>query len=33
MISEDRKFLDLDHVCDQIISQDDRDMFSEAISN
>lgn len=31
MITEDRKFLDLDHVCDQIISQDDRAMFNEAI--
>ena len=31
MITEDRKFLDLDHVCDEIISQDDRAMFSEAI--
>ena len=31
MISEDRRFLDLDHVCDQIISQDDRVMFGEAI--
>jgi|GEM_PF-3208312 hypothetical protein len=31
MITEDRKFLDLDHVCDQIVSQDDRAMFDEAI--
>ena len=31
MITEDRKFLDLDHVCDQIVSQDDRAMFNEAI--
>lgn len=31
MITEDRKFLDLDHVCDQIINQDDRAMFNEAI--
>jgi len=31
MTTEDRKFLDLDHVCDQIISQDDRAMFNEAI--
>ncbi len=31
MITEDRKFLDLDHVCDQILSQDDRTMFTEAI--
>lgn len=31
MITEDRKFLDLDHVCDQILSQDDRAMFNEAI--
>jgi len=31
MITEERKFLDLDHVCDQIVSQDDRAMFNEAI--
>lgn len=31
MIAEDRKFLDLDHVCDQIVNQDDRNMFNEAI--
>lgn len=31
MATEDRKFLDLDHVCDQIISPDDRAMFSESI--
>lgn len=31
MFNEDRKFLDLDHLCDQIISQDDRAMFDEAI--
>jgi hypothetical protein len=31
MITEDRKFLDLDYVCDQILNQDDRSMFSEAI--
>ncbi|MCB1116663.1 MAG: hypothetical protein KDK71_09365, partial [Chlamydiia bacterium] len=29
---EERKFLDLDHVCDQIISKEDRLMFMEAIS-
>ena len=28
---EERNFLDLDHVCDQIISLDDRIMFNEAI--
>lgn len=31
MITEDRKFLDLDYVCDQILNQDDRSMFSEAV--
>ena len=31
MINEDRKFLDLDHVGDHIISQDDRAMFNEAV--
>jgi len=31
MNMENRKFLDLDHICDQIISQDDRVMFNEAI--
>jgi hypothetical protein len=31
MLSEDKKFLDLDHLCDSIISQDDRAMFLEAI--
>ena len=31
MITEDKKFLDLDHVCDQIMNSDDRAMFNEAI--
>lgn len=31
MITEDRKFLDLDQVCDQIISDSDRLMFNEAV--
>lgn len=31
MIAEEKRFLDLDHVCDQILSQQDRDMFNEAI--
>lgn len=31
MITDDKRFLDLDHVCDQILSQQDREMFGEAI--
>lgn len=31
MEAEDRKFLDLDHVCDEIANSADRAMFSEAI--
>jgi hypothetical protein len=31
MNTEDRKFLDLDHVCDQILNPDDRAMFNEAV--
>lgn len=31
MITEDKRFLDLDHVCDQILNSDDRNMFNEAI--
>lgn len=31
MITEDKKFLDLDHICDQITNSDDRAMFNEAI--
>lgn len=28
---EERRFLDLDHICDQIIDDSDRNMFNEAI--